>query len=956
MEDELKAFVLLSGGPACLKDKTLIHLLEGNQIWCTVTGHLQGANDDSEAVFVADSQGHQFPHPVTLQNLRIGYGTRHVGDPLIFAMMQRKIDVTAFIQQVQQPEVPPPHAYPSAPSTRTSTPFAGLDPNQTQWQAEDWSRKMRSEAEKPAEGLFDNNLFREAIRKFAEKGPLTDYMRLVLQDFAEEDRSWKSKARGYLEIYEESDPKVAKEMAAVLFLANRIHFVSVSCEYMAHQFAAESRSIIRKYGKSETWTLDMINEMECAIREKYFHFKSLAEKEVAKNGAIPGRITTKEPSTEEMEERMPLKKSIKMAKLAEEEERPTVFDDERESFAKSKASELPPEKMNERKGADARLCENEEAEDLLSLPDYDADEIEIDLRSDPLEDAAESSELQRSSLAQLCTEENVSNLQMREPLAPDPTFLRSGVEQVLAELQVMANGSAVIDELADVDWIQNVNSHVLDSEEFVAGSFNSHAAAWEKLTESSSRASTKTVIGIIKNGLKPSFVGTQDASDQKRKRVVGMLRRVVRKEEISKLLSGRLPHQIEFPNHKSAEDNAEFVWDQVRNNIVSGAVEPYAKGKKPKVVNPVGVVFNPKGRLILDAQYPNLEQSVPVSGYIDDGFSADEEKAKCRWILVRILRLFSHLGAHFSLPKCQLEPLQIAAWLGFVVDSVGETFSISEKKLAKIEAALLSVIQSDVISARDLAEMAGKLVSVAPAVLPALLFVRPLFAAMKGKESWDVAFESPDAVKETARLFLMKLREWNGRRWYSYPVGLSSSSDASDVGFGGFVRMPGKELLEVAGTFTAEEAQLSSTARELLGILATLQTAVQESSDRLRFSTCLITTDNLGASHALNKLKSSSPDVNAVLQKFFALCCDQKIDIRAAWKPREELEAEDLLSRQPDASDWGISQAELSKILRFFQVQISVDLFASDTWHTVANFVSLRYSPGCLAANALLQD
>lgn len=89
---------------------------------------------------------------------------------------------------------------------------------------------MKSEAEKPADGLFDNNLFREAIRKFAEKGPLTDYMRLVLQDFAEEDRSWKSKARGYLEIYEESDAKVAKETAAVLFLANRIHFVSVSCE------------------------------------------------------------------------------------------------------------------------------------------------------------------------------------------------------------------------------------------------------------------------------------------------------------------------------------------------------------------------------------------------------------------------------------------------------------------------------------------------------------------------------------------------------------------------------------------------------------------------------------------------------------------------------------------------------------------------------------------------------
>lgn len=683
--------------------------------------------------------------------------------------------------------------------------------------------------------------------------------------------------------------------------------------------------------------------------------------------------------------------------------------------------------------------ELEEAEDPFSDADAEA-QIEIVLQADPLLEVEGDVGQKHSSLAKLCTEEAVKGLPVRETPAPDPFAIKSGVNGVLAELRSMAEGGTSIDEEKDLDWIRNVDLHVHDAERFVAGSFNTHAPAWEALLEGSNRASSKTVLGIIQKGLKPSFVGTHEALDQKKKRVLAMLRKVVPKDELSKFLSGRLPHQIEFPNHKSAEENADFVWEQVSNNVTSGAVESYPKGKKPKVVNPLGVVFNPKGRLILDALYPNLfmkrfsfkyetlrdilvflrkegfmvtwdlksgyfhvlvhpdfrqyfgfkvgevyfhyrvvsfgfaqacyfftlilqepllvlrEHSVPVSGYIDDGFSADESKAKCIWVLVRILRLFTHLGAHFSLPKCQLEPLQVAAWLGFVVDSISETFSISEKKLAKIVGALQSVLQADVITARDLAEMAGKLVSVAPAVLSALLFVRPFFAAMKGKESWDVAFDSPDAVKETARLFLSKLPEWNGRRWYSYPVGLSSSSDASDVGYGGFVQLPGKEPLEVAGTFTSKEAELSSTARELLGILATLKSAVQESPDGLKFSTCLITTDNLGASHALNKLKSSSPDVNEVLQRFFALCCDHKIDIRATWKPREELEAEDLLSRQPDASDWEISQAELKEILHFFHVRICVDLFASDTWHTVANFVSLRYTPGCMAANALMQD
>jgi hypothetical protein len=68
------------------------------------------------------------------------------------------------------------------------------------------------------------------------------------------------------------------------------------------------------------------------------------------------------------------------------------------------------------------------------------------------------------------------------------------------------------------------------------------------------------------------------------------------------------------------------------------------------------------------------------------------------------------------------------------------------------------------------------------------------------------------------------------------------------------------------------------------------------------------------------------------------------------------LKAEDLLSRQPDASDWGICESLYGKICAAFGVTIAIDLFASHAWHVTPRFVSLIYTPGCYATQALLLD
>jgi hypothetical protein len=148
---------------------------------------------------------------------------------------------------------------------------------------------------------------------------------------------------------------------------------------------------------------------------------------------------------------------------------------------------------------------------------------------------------------------------------------------------------------------------------------------------------------------------------------------------------------------------------------------------------------------------------------------------------------------------------------------------------------------------------------------------------------------------------------------------------------------------------------MSSTAREMIGFLRVLQLAAARFPDLLKGAAVLVIEDNQGAVAALNKFSSSAPDIAATLREIFELCASWDFDVLAQWKPREELQDEDALSRVPDASDWGLAPKALAVIFEAFGHQ-EVDLFGSDTWHVASVYVSPRYMPGCAAVDALNQD
>ena len=75
--------------------------------------------------------------------------------------------------------------------------------------------------------------------------------------------------------------------------------------------------------------------------------------------------------------------------------------------------------------------------------------------------------------------------------------------------------------------------------------------------------------------------------------------------------------------------------------------------------------------------------------------------------------------------------MQIGERLGFVINTIAMTFQIPEAKVRKLKSLLSSAIRDKSSSYRELARIAGSLISVALAVGP--LFTRQMYLAIESR-------------------------------------------------------------------------------------------------------------------------------------------------------------------------------------------------------------------------------
>jgi len=200
-----------------------------------------------------------------------------------------------------------------------------------------------------------------------------------------------------------------------------------------------------------------------------------------------------------------------------------------------------------------------------------------------------------------------------------------------------------------------------------------------------------------------------------------------------------------------------------------------------------------------------------------------EGKGRAQYQCRIVVTVLAALGFTLSLSKCQLTPAPAVKFLGFIVDAKNQTFWVPEGKVRSFELKLEELEKQTVVTKREVAQLAGKMISMAPAIGTAPIHSRQVARALVGLQSWDEAVESPERVKEEARLFLELLLTRNGRtRWKKGPVlAVRAVGDALNRAYAAF--LPDGEIgsEQMMVPFTEQEIvrmaqrRFSSTEREI---------------------------------------------------------------------------------------------------------------------------------------------
>ena len=282
-----------------------------------------------------------------------------------------------------------------------------------------------------------------------------------------------------------------------------------------------------------------------------------------------------------------------------------------------------------------------------------------------------------------------------------------------------------------------------------------------------------------------------------------------------------------------------------------------------------------------------------------------------------------------------------------MIDSISLSFRIPEKKVSKLKGLLDSAIQAGYSSFRELARIAGTIISVTLAVGPiSRLLTRQMYFAIEIRSAWDNTIHFSPSLLLELKFWCCNIDCLNG---YSIRPPLATHtvvfSDASDVAFGGF--SPSLDGTIVSGIWEPEDIGQSSMFRELKAMYFLLLSYVAQ----LKQKRVKIITDNEGADKIV-AIGSSKINLQTLAIDTFNLCLVNSIILEAQWIPRSLNERGDLLSRFVDKDDWSVNPS-VFRVIDAKWGPRTIDWFASHYNALVPRFNSKFSSPGCSGVDAL---
>ena len=210
------------------------------------------------------------------------------------------------------------------------------------------------------------------------------------------------------------------------------------------------------------------------------------------------------------------------------------------------------------------------------------------------------------------------------------------------------------------------------------------------------------------------------------------------------------------------------------------------------------------------------------SGYIDDSYLQGDNSKECHRNVIDTIMLFTKLGFHIHPEKSVFIPSQKLTFLGFVLDSIAMTVTPTGEKVQRILFVCTTLLQTQMPTIRQVAEVIGTLVSNFPGAQYGPLHYRHLerdkyLALLANKGDYGGIMQlSPPALTE--------LKWWRDNAatlkrdiQHDHPSS-SIQSDASTLGWGAVFG-----TRKTGGRWTPSEAEYHINILELLAAFFALK-------------------------------------------------------------------------------------------------------------------------------------
>ena len=340
------------------------------------------------------------------------------------------------------------------------------------------------------------------------------------------------------------------------------------------------------------------------------------------------------------------------------------------------------------------------------------------------------------------------------------------------------------------------------------------------------------------------------------------------------------------------------------------------------------------------------ENGCYIVGYIDDFFTKGNNNALCKGNVKDIADLFIKLGFTINVEKSSLEPDTKSIFLGFSIDSVKMTVTLTEEKkidLAEVIHKTLCADEGNGNTIRFVSKVIGKIVASLHGSLEGALHYRYLEANKNMALSQNS--RNYDAVMQLTHLAKEDLYWWKRNIYKTFapiqwpPISQELASDASSlIGWGatcGFER--------TGGAWSALEAGIHISVKEMIAVYYAIRSFVE----KIKGLHVRVLCDNTTAVAVINKMGSTrSLECNAMAQKIWTFCLKHSIYVTCAHIPGVDNCVPDEESRKEyKQAEWMLDRKLYNRCTKHFHFSPTIDCFATRINAQHKNYVARRPDP-----------